>query len=160
MPDVLTHLIIGTSIALLARRDGPRSDQVLIVLGSVLIDIERPLTWVLTVSPFYWIGISSAFHSILGALVLSYVGAAFFNLEMTPFRNRMKLILIGSLSHLFLDMVMYPWAELGIYLLYPLKVGFSFNLLWPDFWWFPIIGLSCCVAAIIIKYSLKLSKIQ
>ena len=152
MPDVLTHLLVGISIALLVRSDGPRYEQLMIVLGAILIDIERPFTWLLEGTPFYWIGISSAFHSILGAIILSYVGAACFDLETIIFKNRFKLILIGCASHLLLDMVMYPWAELGLYLLYPLKIAFSFHLLWPDFWLYPIFGLSSLLFALCLRF--------
>jgi hypothetical protein len=44
MPDVLTHLLVGVSVALLARRDDNRAEQMMIVLGALLIDIERPVT--------------------------------------------------------------------------------------------------------------------
>ena len=140
VPDVLTHLLVGVSLALLIRKDGPRSEQMLIVLGAVLIDIERPISWLLDASPLHWINLVTAFHSILGAVVLSYFAAACFDLEKSIFRERFKLVLIGCASHLLLDMVMYPWAELGLQLLYPLKIRFSFNLLWPDFWFYPIFG--------------------
>ena len=152
MPDVLTHLLVGVSIALLIRRDGPRSEQLLIVLGSLLIDIERPITSLLESTPFYWFGISPACHSILGALVLSYFAAACFDLDTTIFNNRFALILIGCTSHLLLDMVMYPWAELGLYLLYPLKIAFSFHLLWPDFWFYPLFGSVFLLVVLCIRY--------
>jgi hypothetical protein len=141
MPDVFTHLLIGVSLALLIRRDGPRFEQTLIVLGAVLIDVERPISWLLTGTPLYWIGLGSAFHSILGAIVLSYFAATCFVSENTILWNRFKLILIGCVSHLLLDMVMYPWTELGLQLLYPLKIRFSFHLLWPDYFLFPLFGL-------------------
>ncbi len=152
MPDVLTHLLVGVSLALLIRKDGPRSEQMLIVLGAVLIDIERPISWLLADTPFNWIGLGSAFHSILGAVVLSYFAAACFDLENSVFWGRFKLVFIGCASHLLLDMVMYPWAELGIQLLYPLKIRFSFHLLWPDFWWFPLIGVFTLLVAFILKH--------
>ncbi|MCK5264908.1 MAG: metal-dependent hydrolase [Candidatus Thorarchaeota archaeon] len=159
MPDVLTHLLVGVSLALLIRMDGPRFEQMLIVLGAVLIDIERPISWLLADTPLYWIGLGSAFHSILGAVVLSYFAAACFDLENSMFRERFKLVLIGCSSHLLLDMAMYPWAELGLQLLYPLKIRFSFHLLWPDFWWFPLIGVACLLGAFIIRYIIIFSSI-
>ena len=152
MPDVLTHLLVGVSLALLIRMDGPRSEQMLIVLGAVLIDIERPLSWMLADTPFYWIGLGSDFHSILGAVVLSYFAAACFDLENSIFRERFKLLLIGCASHLLLDMVMYPWAELGLQLLYPLKIRFSLHLLWPDFWFYPIFGCAFLLVVLCIRY--------
>jgi len=152
VPDVFTHLLVGISLALLIRTDGPRSEQMLIVLGAVLIDIERPLSWLLADTPFNWIGLGSAFHSILGAVVLSYFAAACFDLDNSDFKERFKLVLLGCGSHLLLDMVMYPWAELGLQLLYPLKISFSFHLLWPDFWLFPIFGGTVLSTVLCIRY--------
>ena len=158
MPDVFTHLMVGTSVALLARRDDNRVEQMLIVLGSVLIDIERPVTWLLEGTPLKWIGLGSAFHSILGAVVLSYFAAVCFNLDGVEFKNRFLLILMGCASHLLLDLIMYPWVEIGLYILYPLKIPFSFNLLWPDFWLFPVFGFVIFLIAICFRYILTYQK--
>ena len=158
MPDVFTHLLVGASIALLVRKDGSRAERMLIVLGAVLIDIERPFSWLLTNTEFYWIELTPAFHSILGAILLSYSAAACFDLEHTTFRERVKLILIGCTVHLLLDMTMYPWEERGLYLLYPLKITFSFNLLWPDFWWFPVFGVASLLVALGIRYLMTLTQ--
>ena len=152
MPDVFTHFLVGVSVALLVRKDSSRAERMLIVLGAVLIDIERPFSWLLANTEFYWIELTLAFHSILGAVFLSYSAAACFDLEHTNFRERIKLILIGCTVHLLLDMIMYPWEERGLYLLYPLKITFSFNLLWPDFWWFPVFGVASLLVALGIRY--------
>jgi hypothetical protein len=157
MPDVFTHLMVGASIALLVRRDDNRKEQMLVVLGAVLIDIERPISWMLAGTELEWIGLGSAFHSILGVVVLSYIAAACFVLGSTDFRNRVILIFIGCASHLLLDLIMYPWVEVGLYLLYPLKIPFSFNLLWPDFLWFPLIGITSLFGSSIIRYVIKFS---
>jgi len=151
VPDVLTHLLVGISIALLVRRDGPKSEQMLIVLGAVLIDIERPISWLLSITALDWIGLSSAFHSILGAIVLSYVAGAYFDLERTPYKRCVGLIFLGCISHLILDMLMYPWSEMGIPLLYPLGFPFSFHLLWPDYWFYPIIGGVILLVVLCVK---------
>jgi hypothetical protein len=151
MPDVLTHFLVGVALALLIRKDGPRSEQMLIILGAVSIDIERPITWFLETTPYYWIGIGPACHSLLGAVVLSYAGAACFDLERAPFGDRFRLILYGCASHLLLDLTMYPWTELGLYLFYPLKIAFSFHLLWPDFFLYPLFGIGCLVLALVIR---------
>ena len=151
MPDLLTHLLVGASIALLVCRDDNRPEQMLIILGALLIDIERPITWLLEVMNLEWVGLTGAFHSILGAFVLSYFAAAFFNFESTGFQRRVFLVFLGCTSHLLLDLLMYPWQELGLYLLYPLKIPFSFNLFWPDFQWYPLIGLLSVATALILR---------
>jgi len=152
MPDVFTHLLVGMSIALIMHKDGSRAERMLIVLGAVLIDIERPFSWLFASTEFYWIGLTPAFHSILGAVLLSYSAAACFDLEHTNFRKHIKLILIGCTVTLLLDMTMYPWEEHGLYLLYPLKITFSFHLLWPDFWGYPVFGVASLLVALGIRY--------
>jgi len=152
MPDVFTHFLVGVSVALLVRKDGSRAERMLIVLGAVLIDIERPFSWLLTNTEYYWIELTPAFHSILGAILLSYSAAACFDLEHTNFRERIKLILIGCTVHLLLDMTLHPWEECGLYLLYPLKITFSFHLLWPDFWGYPLFGAASLLVALAIRY--------
>ncbi len=158
MPDVLTHLLVGLTVALLFRRDGSKPEQMLIVLGSVLIDIERPFSWLLSSTEFYWLVPTSAFHSILGAVLLSYFAAAYFALEHTNSKERGKLILIGCLTHLLMDLTMYPWVESGLYLLYPLKITFSFNLFWSDFWWYPMFGVTSLLVAFGIRYLISRSQ--
>jgi hypothetical protein len=161
MPDVLTHLLVGISIALLIRMNGPRSEQMLVVLGAVLIDAERPIMWLLQNTPFYWIDLTSAFHSIIGAVILSYVAATCFHLENVALDRRFMLILIGCTSHLILDVTMYPWAELGLYLFYPLKVAVSFHLFWPDFWLYPLIGVASLLFALGVRFViLRVQKLE
>ena len=152
MPDVFTHLMVGIALALLVCRDDNRPEQMLIILGALLIDIERPITWLLTFVNLEWIGLTGAFHSILGAVVLSYFAAACFGFGSTDFHRRVFLILLGCTSHLLLDLTMYPLKELGLYLLYPLKIPFSFNLVWPDFYLFPLYGGVFLLLSLSIKY--------
>ncbi|MHA2146747.1 MAG: metal-dependent hydrolase [Candidatus Thorarchaeota archaeon] len=152
MPDVLTHLLVGASVALLVQRDDKRPEQMLIVLGALLIDIERPITWLIAGTELEWLALSPAFHSILGAIVLSYVAATCFVMDGTSFKYRFSLVLLGCSSHLMLDLTMYPWVEVGLFLLYPLQIPFSFNLLWPDFWWYPLFGATILVLTISLRY--------
>ncbi len=152
MPDVLTHVLFGISLALLVRRDDCRMEQMLIVVGAVIIDIERPVTWLLATTDFYWIGLTSGFHSILGALVLSYATASCFHLEQMPLLERFRLVLVGCASHLLLDMTMNPWSERGLYLFYPLRLPIDFGFFWSDFWGYPLFGLVALATALLMKY--------
>jgi membrane-bound metal-dependent hydrolase YbcI (DUF457 family) len=160
MPDVLTHLLVGVSIALLVVRDDNRIEQMMIILGALIIDIERPFTWLLQMIDLGWLELTSASHSIVGALVLSYFAASCFFLNKTIFKRRFILIFIGCASHLILDLVMYPWAEIGLYLLYPVKIVFSFNFLWPDAWLYPVFGLAFFLITVGIKYLDMQSKLK
>ena len=150
MPDVLTHLLIGVSLVILIRPKGSRAEQMLIIVGALLPDVERPVTWVLNTIGLSWIGLTSATHSIVGVIVLSYVASACFVLDDISSRGKFALVFTGCISHLFLDMVMYPWAEYGLYLFYPIKLAFSFHLVWPDYWLSPlwgilILGITLCI---------------
>ena len=153
MPDVLTHLLVGISLALLVRRDDNRPEQMLVVIGAVVIDIERPFTWLLAGTDLSWLGLGTAFHSILGAIILAYAAATFIQTRQTKVQTRFWLILLGCVSHLLLDMIMYPWTEIGLYLLYPLKLTFSFHLFWPDFWFYPLLGIIALITSIIVTRS-------
>lgn len=158
MPDVLTHLMVGVSIALLVTKDDNRTEQMMVVIGAVLIDIERPISWLLEGTDFYWLELGSAFHSVFGAVVLAYVVATVIDSQQTVLHTRFWLILLGCASHLLLDLMMYPWSEVGLYLFYPIKIAFSFNLLWPDFWWFPVIGVASLLIVLCINYILNRQK--
>lgn len=152
MPDILTHLLVGLSLSMLIRKDDSRPEQMLIILGAVIIDIERPITWLLAATDFYWLNLVRATHSILGAAVLAYFAAACFQMERTSFLKRFQLISIGCASHLFMDLTMHPWSEMGLHLLYPLGIPFSFGLFWSDYWWYPLYGILALLAAIVVRY--------
>lgn len=158
MPDVFTHLMVGASLALILKPRGSRAEKMMLILGAVLIDIERPVSLVLESVGVHWIGLVTAFHSLLGAVVLSYFAATCFQLEGSSVRSRFTLILMGCLSHLLLDMFMYPWAEHGLALLYPIMIHFSFHLVWPDFWLFPLFGAVVFGTALVINYAMKLHR--
>ena len=150
MPDVSTHLMCGIALALLVSVKRSKKEGMLIVLGSVLIDIERPFSWILNSLDLSWIGLTSAFHSILGAFALSYFAASCFTWKEVEFWSRFKLILVGCTEHLLLDLTMHPWEETGLYLLYPLKIPYSIGLVWSDYIWFPLYGiLALSIASII-----------
>lgn len=140
MPDVLTHLLVGISLVVLLRPKGTRVEQTLIILGALLIDIERPITWILKIFNIDWIPLTSTFHSILGAVILSYLAAACFVLDDFGFKDKFQLLFVGCLSHLLMDLTMYPWTEYGLYLFYPVKLAFSFHLMWSDSWLYPFFG--------------------
>lgn len=154
MPDVLTHLLFGISLALLVRRDDSRPEQMLVVLGTVIIDIERPITWILDTTEYYWVGLTSGFHSILGALVLSYTAATFIHLDASSLWARFRLVLLGCTSHLLSDMTMNPWPEQGLYLFYPFKIPLDFGIFWSDFWAYPLFGLAALSFALLARYGL------
>jgi hypothetical protein len=140
MPDVSTHFMFGIALAMLVCIRRSKEEGMLIVLGSVLIDIERPVSWILRGTVLEWITLSSGFHSILGAFSLAFFASSCFDSEMFGFWYRFKLIFIGCIEHLVLDMIMFPWAEHGLYLLYPIKIPFAFHIFWSDYSGYPLLG--------------------
>ncbi|MFW9851117.1 MAG: metal-dependent hydrolase [Candidatus Thorarchaeota archaeon] len=141
IPDIFTHIMIGLSIGLIIEREYNHESFLMLALGSIIIDIERPFVWVIDWLNLPLYGLTSGFHSILGALVLCYVVTNLFHGDGIELRNRYVLLLIGAVSHLILDMTMYPWEERGIFLLYPIRIAFSFNLFWTDYFLYPLYGI-------------------
>ena len=146
MPDLLTHLLLGIALALVLRPKS-REEGVLIVLGGMIIDFERPFTLLVETIGLYSLSLGSPFHSLLGAVCLSLVASSCFEDSEIDYWKRFNLIFVGSLWHLLTDMTLYPWEELGLFLLYPLKLTFSFNLFWPGFIGYPLIGVIACLIA-------------
>jgi hypothetical protein len=150
MPDVSTHLMFGLALGLIVSLYRSREEAMLVVLGALLPDVERPLTWVLLITGYDVIHLTSATHSIMGALMLSFFASSCFNWKDVDFQARFKLILLGSTEHLILDLTMHPWAENGLYLFYPLKIPLSFGFVWSDYLWFPLYGIIALAVASII----------
>ncbi len=150
IPDILTHLLTGLSIGLVLR--GTIRDEIsqMIMLGSILIDIERPLGWIIELlgMNINIFGLTEGFHSILGALLLSFAAASLFDDEKLSRNSRFWFVFLGTTSHLLLDMTLWPWPEQGLYLLFPLKIPFSFNLFWPDLMYYPLLGFGILLIAI------------
>ncbi|MHA2051960.1 MAG: metal-dependent hydrolase [Candidatus Hodarchaeales archaeon] len=157
MPDILTHLLLGIALVLILRFDS-WEEGYLVVVGILINDIERPITLLAKMMGLSLLELTIPFHSILGTLFLSLVVASLFNLKEIEFRRRLLLIILGSVFHLLADMTLYPWEEKGVFLLYPLKIPFSFNLFWPGYIGYPFIGLAFCLIGFAIFYFYKIRK--
>jgi len=127
-----------------------REEGVLLILGSLLIDIERPISLIMLALGSDW-ALSGGFHSIIGALCLAYSAALIIETEEIKLKKRFLIIFIGCIVHLLADLTMYKWEERGFYLLYPLKIPFSFHLVWNGFLWFPVIGILAVLTALLIR---------
>ena len=86
MPDLLTHLFLGLSLALILRLEA-WEDRYLIVVGSVAIDIERPFTLLVDKFDLQILGLAIPFHSLFGSLFLSLLISSFFDLKDRKFRK-------------------------------------------------------------------------
>lgn len=142
IPDLLTHVLIGLSVALVLKGSIKNESSTMILLGSILPDVERPFTWLLEFLGLENVGLTPSFHSILGVLLLSFAAASLFDTNTLSREQRFLYLLLGCSTHLLLDMTMYPWTELGLFLLFPLRQSFSFHLLWPDYPFYPLFGLA------------------
>ena len=141
MPDVSTHLMFGIALGLFVSLYRTKEEAMLVILGALLPDVERPLSWIMLYTGTDFIHLISATHSIMGILVLSFLASSCFKWKIVDFQSRFKLILLGGIEHLVLDLTMHPWAENGLYLFYPLKLPFSFGFVWSDFPWYPLYGI-------------------
>jgi hypothetical protein len=133
--------MIGLSTALILFPKARKEEWMLVVLGSILLDIERPLSILLRDSSLGWLELTEGTHSIIGALALSFFAASCFIHMNLDFTQRFRLVLLGCATHLIMDMTMWPWAEYGVKLLYPLRLPISFNLIWGDSVIYPLIGM-------------------
>ncbi|MBD3159513.1 MAG: hypothetical protein GF309_12035 [Candidatus Lokiarchaeota archaeon] len=151
MADVTTHLLFGVSAALIVCRKQSREESMLLILGSVAVDSERPLSLFLNYLGYTSHDFTYAFHSLLGIVVITYAAATAFHIDHTDFGTRFRLIFLGTVIHLLLDLTMHPWPERGLYLLYPLKIPYSFGLVWSDYPYFPLFGLLALAIALFIR---------
>lgn len=113
-----------------------------------MLDFERSFPLIsstlraLNAEEFFIKMLTQPFHSFLGIVLLAGFFASFFPDE--PYRRTFLLLVIGGISHLLLDMMMWPWAG-GYTIFFPLqgsKLTFSFRLIWPGNVTLPIlIGL-------------------
>ncbi|MHA1167190.1 MAG: metal-dependent hydrolase [Candidatus Hodarchaeales archaeon] len=140
MPDVLTHFLLGLSLALFLKVESSEK-RMLIILGSVIVDIERPYSLLMIALDLDYLALHVPFHSLLGVLCLAFVVSCCFDRSTLEYWKRFRLILIGCLLHILADMTMNPWKELGVFFLYPLKIPFSFHLFWSGYSGYPVIAL-------------------
>lgn len=159
MADVTTHLLFGVSAALIVCRNRTREEAMLLILGSVAVDSERPLSLLLNYLG-YSHDFTAAFHSLLGITVISYAAATAFHIEHTDFASRFKLIFSGTAVHILLDLMMHPWFERGLYLLYPLKIPYSFGLVWSDYPYFPLFGILVLSVTFLLRLLLSHSSLK
>lgn len=108
------------------------------MIGTVAIDLDRIIRMVAQLLDFTTLlnlsySLTYVTHSFLGVALVSLFITAFF-----PREKDIKWIyltfVVGGLSHLLLDMIMYPWAGMGQYLFFPLtgsEFAYSFHLVWP-----------------------------
>ena len=94
MPDVSTHLMCGIALTILVCHDKSRKEGFLVVIGSVLVDIERPLSWISKYLGFEGISLYTGFHSFLGVLALSFFAASCFQWNDVNFNSRFFIALI------------------------------------------------------------------
>lgn len=143
MPDFITHLCIAYTITWILRRTRFKAKTKeyypLFLLGNIIPDLTRPIAYLInflfpddsTLGLLLYQIICSMSPTILGVILLSlFLTGLFVNKKwwkiFLPF-------LLGGLLHLLTDMIMYPWAGMGIQLFAPfLSTRYSFHLVWPD----------------------------
>ena len=154
MPDVTTHLLFGISAALLVCRNRLREEDVLLRLGSLLIYTECPVSILLKALSYTYHDLTAAFHSLLSIIAIPYAGATAFQMEDVDFVSHFKLLLMRAILHLCLDLTLHPWPGHGLYLVYPLKISYSFGLVWSDYPYFPLFALLAFAIAFLLHATL------
>lgn len=161
LPDWLTHIgvtyLIIWMISKITKLDIKcRKYYPFFLIGGVMPDIERILSLISEfenyhLKEFFSVILTSGFHTIMGILCLALALTSFFPNE------KIKLVYIslvlGGLFHLLIDLIMWPWPDMGLILFYPFLNGprftFSFHLVWPG-GFEPLIFTSVGVALSII----------
>jgi hypothetical protein len=149
MPDLFTHLVFGTAFLMLAYPKN-RESWILYLLGNIMVDFERPVSLFVKWLGWDWnyIGL---FHSFLSVFMLALSISYIIDSSILTQKQRFSLLFLGGLTHLLADLTMHPWSEIGIYLFYPLKIPFSFNLFWPGYIGYPFIALAILLICIAIR---------
>lgn len=153
--DWIGHIGIAYLIALATGlRD--RRRLTVFVLGSILPDLYKL---------FYLLNLfmeeEAAFNAVLplhmvgGVFLTSALAATLFQ---TDYRKNFALLLGGSLLHLFLDFLLWPWGK-ATFFFWPFTVETGFGFLWPDSP-YPalIIGPLCVAAYLMTKNNEKAKK--
>ncbi|MHA1144552.1 MAG: metal-dependent hydrolase [Candidatus Helarchaeota archaeon] len=165
MPDWVAHICISFIIIWVlgkTRLNSHRGYFNLFMLGSVMPDLERPLSYLFSFVfenvPFlhgiFYSTFCSLFHTLVGVFIISLVLTSFFpddNAKLVYFS-----FAIGGVLHLLLDSIMWPWPGMGIQWFWPIPWRFSFLLVWPGDP-FPLI-ISGTIALILIGVDLIVFK--
>jgi membrane-bound metal-dependent hydrolase YbcI (DUF457 family) len=140
MPDWIAHICISYIIIWVLGKTKLNSYRQYFnpfILGSVMPDLERPLSYLFmfifqnipSLQGFFYSVFNSLFHTLLGVLLIAIFLTSFFP------HDDFKLIFLaffsGGVLHLLLDSIMWPWHGLGIQWFWPLPWRFSFHLVWP-----------------------------
>lgn len=112
-----------------------KEDRSLVLLGALLPDLFKlfiPIVMFLglTKDTLLVMNLFAPFHTLFGVILSSAFILTFF--EDIEWKNGYYLMLLGGVSHLLADLMIYPWGA-GVWILWPFAVfGRSFGLFWSD----------------------------
>lgn len=144
MPDWLSHILIGLTVAELFNID----KKGLVVLGSLLPDF---IVKVNLLSAFFHVSdnllfVARLYHSPVMGLIIPALIVPLFKYD---WKKAYIFIALGFMLHLFADSFTRQYYN-GL-LLYPLSTGFfSFHVFWPEQYW--IIMVSSLAAYALVKF--------
>jgi hypothetical protein len=162
MPDWLSHIgftyLIIWIISRIDKYDKKcRKYYLFFLIGGVMPDLERIFALIADLinnyqlKEFFSVVFTSGFHTILGVSCIAIAMTSFFPKEDS--KKVFISFLLGGLSHLLLDGIMWPWPNMGLVLFYPFLTGprgsFSFHLVWPG-GFVPLIVISMVVALTLV----------
>lgn len=125
MPDLLTHTLFVYPLKFKLKNNTP-----IILLGAILPDVFARILGVLLPHRTTVSWAQAALHSPVSLIVICYLISLFFQQELR--KNAFKLLILGSLSHFFLDLFQKT-LSVGYFWLFPFSFdSFSFSLIWPN----------------------------
>ena len=125
MPDWITHIGVVWIICTLLNI----KDKYIALIGAILPDLAKLALVALLITGINIGDFFYPFHTPIGVFLLAVFIASFFE----EFKKAFLLLFFGTLIHLFLDALMWPWGYAGIALLFPItREEYGFNLIWPD----------------------------
>jgi len=161
IPDWISHLCFTYILSRVIRLD--IKTRPIFLIGALLPDFERFMTLLSryigsqSAEQFFIRMLSQPFHSLLGIFLLSIFISTFFTKE--KMRPTFLLLFVGGLTHILLDMLMWPWGG-GYSLLFPLlgtNYKYGFGLIWPGNTTLPVI-LSITTIFLLIYNQIKTKK--
>ena len=131
MPDWASHILFALLICEVINIKRKKS---LVVLGALLPDILSKIHYLGFFFNFNWeylfIFFHPASHSFIGALLLSLIASGFFKYDQ---KESFILLVIGSLSHVFLDLLnrLYFYGPMFLFLPFTFQSGY-FRGVWEQ----------------------------
>ncbi len=150
VPDWITHIAVAYSLAIIVKAE----KRELVVFGALLPDIFKaflPLGVIIGFGDNFFLGNYFApFHTVLGVVLTSALLSTFFGTS----RRVLPLILLGALSHLAIDSLLYPFGYTN-WIFWPFFTFDVRGIMWPDSLLTPVVASSVCLLLVYFRGGFK-----